>query len=63
LGINSEPSKSAQERAQMLEVLKRFEEESAVNEDTVEGDEDEDGLSQRFANLDLGKSLPLILSF
>ncbi|RXW23049.1 hypothetical protein EST38_g2810 [Candolleomyces aberdarensis] len=56
-GINVEPSKTAQERTQMLEVLKRFEEESAENEDTFgvdkDEDEDEDGLSQRLANIDL----------
>ena len=47
----------------MLQVLKRFEEESAENEETFELDEDEDGLSQRLANLDIGKSLLLIPDF
>ncbi|KAF7292820.1 hypothetical protein MIND_01180900 [Mycena indigotica] len=50
-GIRGQPSKTAQERQQMLELLKRFEEESAEQEGLEEDYDDE--VSQRFMSLDL----------
>lgn len=72
--IQSAPSKTAEERMQILELLKRFEEgneEGGASElelDGVDGAGDEDGpfpsdsgssdLAARLGNLDLGKSVP-----
>ncbi|KAJ7057137.1 hypothetical protein C8F01DRAFT_1211213 [Mycena amicta] len=51
--IRGEPSKTAQERQQMLQLLKRFEEESA-EQDEVEAEEVEDSdFLTRFQDLDL----------
>ena len=57
--IRTQPSKSKQERQQMLEMLKRLEEDSLDDErDLLEGDEEpEDDLAQRLSNVDLGKLL------
>lgn len=40
----------------MLELLKRFEEESAEDAEALEEEEDESDLSRRFASVDLGAS-------
>ena len=57
--IRTQPSKSKQERQQMLEMLKRLEEDSLDDErDLLEGDEEpEDDLAQRLSNVALGKLL------
>ncbi|KAF7342012.1 hypothetical protein MVEN_01788400 [Mycena venus] len=55
--IRAEPSKSAHERQQMLELLKRFEEESAAVEDELEH-EDENDLARRLENVDLESTSP-----
>ncbi|TFY54456.1 hypothetical protein EVG20_g9695 [Dentipellis fragilis] len=52
--IRGEPSKSAQERTQMLDLLKKFEEDALADED-AERDDDEDDLGQRLAGMDLGE--------
>ncbi|KAA1469106.1 hypothetical protein DENSPDRAFT_834646 [Dentipellis sp. KUC8613] len=53
--IRGEPSKSAQERTQMLELLKKFEEDALAEEDADrDEDEDEDDLGHRLAGMDLG---------
>ncbi|TFY65414.1 hypothetical protein EVG20_g5599 [Dentipellis fragilis] len=52
--IRGEPSKSAQERTQMLELLKKFEEDALADED-AERDEDEGDLGHRLAGMDLGE--------
>ncbi|KAF5336161.1 hypothetical protein D9611_006356 [Ephemerocybe angulata] len=57
-GIQSEPTKSAQERMQMLDLLKRFEEESAEDAEALEADADESDLAQRFAAVDLESVSP-----
>ncbi|KAJ7628639.1 hypothetical protein FB45DRAFT_41847 [Roridomyces roridus] len=51
--IRAEPSKSAQERQRMLELLKRFEEESL---DAEEEDEEESDLARRMQDVDLESS-------
>ena len=56
--IRTQPSKSRQERHQMLEMLKRLEEDSLDDErELLEGDEEDaaDDLAQRLSNVDLGK--------
>ncbi|KAJ3519340.1 hypothetical protein NMY22_g13251 [Coprinellus aureogranulatus] len=52
-GIHAEPSKTAQERKQILELLKRFEEESAEDAEALDEEEDESDLAKRFASVDL----------
>jgi hypothetical protein len=55
--IRAEPSKTAQERQRMLELLKRFEEDSAAQpspEDEDDGDEDGDDLAHRLQSVNLG---------
>ena len=58
--IRSEPSKTAQERLKMMELLKRFEEESiqdgpkSLNDD--EDDPEETDVAKRFKHVDLGVS-------
>ncbi|KAL0955287.1 hypothetical protein HGRIS_004177 [Hohenbuehelia grisea] len=56
-GIRSEPSRSAEERLKMMELLKKFEEDSAENEldDLNDGSdhEDEDDLARKLENIDL----------
>lgn len=57
-GIKTEASKTAEERMKMLELLKKFEEESPSLEDLEDededSDEDEDELSRRMRGLDIG---------
>ncbi|KAJ7216531.1 hypothetical protein GGX14DRAFT_441896 [Mycena pura] len=53
--IRAQPSKTAQERQRMLELLKRFEEESAAQEEPEPEDED---FSRRFQGLDLESAPP-----
>lgn len=54
--IKTEPSKSAEERRKMMDMLKRFEEESADDAIALENEEDEDELAGRLENVDLGTS-------
>lgn len=59
LEIQSEPSKTPQERLKMMELLKKFEEENGRDEGKgVESDDEDDGedLSRRFQDVDLGKA-------
>ncbi|VDB99928.1 unnamed protein product [Peniophora sp. CBMAI 1063] len=49
--IRSAPSKSAEERKEMMEVLKRFEEENT--EDDLDGDDDEDELESKLRDVNL----------
>ena len=53
--IHAEPSKNTQERQRMMDLLKRFEEESIADR-TLPDDEDEDpsDLVRRFGAVDLG---------
>ncbi|KAF7329937.1 hypothetical protein MKEN_00257600 [Mycena kentingensis (nom. inval.)] len=51
--IRGQPSKSAQERQQMLQMLKRFEEESAEQEELDAEEEEDDEFVKRFHDLDL----------
>jgi hypothetical protein len=53
--IHAEPSKNAQERQRMMDLLKKFEEESVADQTLLE-DEDEDpsDLERRFGAVDLG---------
>ena len=53
--IQAEPSKSIQERQRMIDLLKKFEEESVADQNLLE-DEDEDSsdLVRRFGAVDLG---------
>jgi hypothetical protein len=51
--IKSEPAKSSGEKQQMLELLKRFEEESIEDEGSSESDE----LASRLEGIDLSKSI------
>lgn len=58
--IRTEPSKTAQERMRMMELLKRFEEESVeddpLDEDDHDDDEDEeDELAKRLRNVDISQ--------
>ena len=59
--IHSGPSKTAQERQRMLDLLKKFEEEEASGQflggdDENEEDDDEFNLAKRFESVDLGAS-------
>ena len=56
--IDAEPSKNAQERQRMMDLLKKFEEESVADQTLLE-DEDDDpsDLVQRFGAVDLGMCL------
>ncbi|KAK7019915.1 hypothetical protein R3P38DRAFT_2971182 [Favolaschia claudopus] len=57
--IRAEPSKSASERQRMLELLKRFEEESSTQDDLNSEDEDkESDLARRLKNVDLESTSP-----
>ncbi|KAJ7099714.1 hypothetical protein C8R44DRAFT_810217 [Mycena epipterygia] len=55
--IRAEPSKTAQERQRMLELLKRFEEDSAAQGDLEsfegDGEDDESDISRRLQSVDL----------
>ncbi len=58
--IRAQPSKTADEKRKMMEILKRFEEDKMNDEDLMnEEDEEESGdrsdLAARLANLDLSK--------
>jgi hypothetical protein len=60
--IHSGPSKTAQERQQMMELLKKFEEEASSQtfipdgeEDDEEDEDDSSDLARRFESVDLGK--------
>jgi hypothetical protein len=60
-GIQSEPSKSAEEKLKMMEVLKRLEEKSGEDDLNFFEEEDEDmdtsdDLAQRLSGLDIGVS-------
>ncbi|KAJ7757080.1 hypothetical protein B0H16DRAFT_1721544 [Mycena metata] len=58
--IRAEPSKTAQERQRMLELLKRFEEDSAAQGELGlegEAEDDEDDLARRLQSVDL-ESMP-----
>ncbi|KAI0033905.1 hypothetical protein K488DRAFT_46671 [Vararia minispora EC-137] len=50
--IRSAPSKSAQERQQMMEMLKRFEEQN-IEEDGGDDEDEDDGLDKRLEGLDI----------
>ena len=56
--INSEPSRSADEKLKMMELLKRIEQQSQEDhpnlDEGMEEDDDAD-LTQRFADMDIGK--------
>lgn len=60
MDIHAGPSKSAQERQQMMELLRKFEDESQGSSVLDEGggedsdEEDPTGLARRFASVDLG---------
>ena len=54
--IKTEPTKSADERRKMMELLKRFEEESAQDAPAFEEDHGEDDLEARLEALDIGAS-------
>ena len=58
--IHGGPSRSAQERQQMMEVLKKFKEESMDQPSLSDDDEDDGGqpldLAKRFEAVDLGMS-------
>lgn len=56
-GIHLESSTNAVKRAQMLEMLKKFEEESAIIDDEGSGDEQDDSsdLAHRLSSMDLGE--------
>ncbi|KAJ6481790.1 hypothetical protein C8R45DRAFT_1215609 [Mycena sanguinolenta] len=58
--IRAAPDKTREERHKMMEVLKRFEEESAAqNEDELHAeDEDENGLARRMQDVDLDSTSP-----
>ncbi|KAJ7291069.1 hypothetical protein C8J57DRAFT_208934 [Mycena rebaudengoi] len=60
--IRAEPSKTAQERQQMLALLKRFEEDSTALGDAQsladENEEDDSDLAHRFQNVDLESTSP-----
>jgi hypothetical protein len=62
IGINSEPSKTAQEKLKMMELLKRLEQQSQEDDPSpLETDDDTDGdadadLAQRLSDMDLSKS-------
>ncbi|KII87478.1 hypothetical protein PLICRDRAFT_664480 [Plicaturopsis crispa FD-325 SS-3] len=52
--IHSEPSKTTEERLKMMEMLKRFEQDSAEDDiDALADNDDETDLSRRLANVDL----------
>lgn len=59
-GIHSESSTNAVKRAQMLEMLKKFEEESAIIDDEGSGDEQDDpsDLANRLNSMDLESTSP-----
>jgi len=63
--IRSEPSKTAQEREKMLEVLARFEQESADDSKQLDEDDEDDDLdlAKRFDGIDIGRrsSQPVLL--
>ena len=61
--IHTEPSKNAQERQRMMDLLKIFEAESAANQTSLEEDEGEDpsDMVARFRTVDLGTCLPQLL--
>ena len=56
-GIHLESSTNAVKRVQMLEMLKKFEEESASMDDEASGDEQDDSsdLANRLNSMDLGE--------
>ncbi|KAF9070008.1 hypothetical protein BDP27DRAFT_1164080, partial [Rhodocollybia butyracea] len=56
--IRSESSKSAEERQKMLELLKRFEEDSLDDNMPDEEEEDDDDLADRFAEVDIASASP-----
>ncbi|EPQ56637.1 hypothetical protein GLOTRDRAFT_28595, partial [Gloeophyllum trabeum ATCC 11539] len=63
--IKTEPSKTAEERLKMMELLKRFEEDTLDDEGNImkelagaEGDEDGDDLASRLGNVDLESVSP-----
>lgn len=63
-GIKCEPSKSAEERLKMMELLKRLEHQSQGDETNLLEIEDEDasedaeaGLAQRLSGMDISKRL------
>ncbi|KAJ7294008.1 hypothetical protein C8J57DRAFT_1491353 [Mycena rebaudengoi] len=60
--IHEEPSKTAQERQQMLTLLKRFEEDSTALDNTQslvdEAEEDDSDWARRFQNVDLESASP-----
>ena len=58
--IKTAPSATAQERLNMIELLKRFEESDAEGEDLEDENEDGDALAQRLKGIDLG--MPLLKS-
>ncbi|KAH7922320.1 hypothetical protein BV22DRAFT_1106691 [Leucogyrophana mollusca] len=56
-GINSESSKTAQERMQMLELLKRMESQASEEDNLYSEDDDEnDDLARRLANVDISSA-------
>lgn len=60
--IHAEPSKNAQERQRMMDLLKKFEEESVVDQTLLE-DEDPSDLVRRFGAVDLGMCFLTLGSF
>ncbi|KAG6854246.1 hypothetical protein C0991_008939 [Blastosporella zonata] len=55
--IQSEPSKTPQERLRMIEVLKKFEENQQNDVAGTDGDDDGEDLARRFEEVDLAGSL------
>lgn len=57
--IRAEPSKTAEERKRMMDLLKRFEEDTADDElalDEDDSDDGEDDLASKLESIDLGMS-------
>lgn len=58
--IKTEPTKTMEERRKMMEVLKRFEEESADDTAALEAEAEGDDLADRLETLDLGASVHIL---
>lgn len=64
--IHTAPSKTAEERRKMMDLLKRFEEDAGNEEallmrDESGDDEDEDDLASQFESMDIGPSSSLFI--
>lgn len=62
--VHAEPSKNAQERQRMMDLLKKFEEESVADQTLLEEEEeDPSDLVRRFGAVDLGMCFLTSASF